>query len=272
MVWSDYHVHTRYCHGLGSLEEYLERAIEKGVKRIGFSSHAPLTGRSWTVEEKNLALYIHEVRSLQDKFKSLIDVFLGLEVDYIPGQLRFDSFRNLDLDYLIGSNHFLGQDLTGEYRRIESLLAPEILRGKVRSVLENYFYCLQEMVIKEKPDILAHMDIIKKINMHDSYFQENDDFYRELIWETLTVVLKSGVIVEVNTSGVNKKGISWPYPSREILEICSSRKIPVTLCSDAHEPPEVARRFPRALKLLKDTGFREIMVLKKDGWQKKNID
>ena len=39
----DYHTHTELCgHATGTIEEYIESAVAKGIREIGFSDHAPM--------------------------------------------------------------------------------------------------------------------------------------------------------------------------------------------------------------------------------------
>ena len=50
MILSNYHSHSTFCDGRSSMEEFVKFAIAKGVKRYGFSSHAPIPFETpWTM-------------------------------------------------------------------------------------------------------------------------------------------------------------------------------------------------------------------------------
>lgn len=164
----NYHIHSQYCHGIGKPKEYINAAISNNIKSIGFSSHAPLPfNKDWTMNSENLEKYCSEVNHLKAIYKGEIDIFLGLEVDYIPNLKRFDDFRNFGLDYIIGSNHFIGKDKNGKFKRIESRDTPLIIEQDVRFYIEHYYKLISEMIITEKPDIIGHLDLVKKVNSHN---------------------------------------------------------------------------------------------------------
>ena len=76
----------------------------------------------------------------------------------------------------------------------------------------------------------------------------------DAIRRVLDRIARSGVAMELNTSGVNK-----PYPEmnpgREILDEMALRGIPVVLGSDAHDAWRVAADFDKALDLLLEVGY-----------------
>ena len=111
-ILTNYHTHNRLCDGEGPAEDYVEAAAAKGFAALGFSSHAPLppnvaVPHSWTLSEDSLPDYLAEIRRLRDAWAGKIQVYLGLEIDYIPGsQAPSDpKWDALGLDYRIGSVH-----------------------------------------------------------------------------------------------------------------------------------------------------------------------
>ena len=47
--------------------------------------------------------------------------------------------------------------------------------------------------------------------------------------------------------------------------------IPVTLSSDAHKPSELSAYFDESVEIIKDIGFRELMIYTKNGWKTQRI-
>lgn len=272
MTWTNYHVHTCYCHGIGNPEEYVKEAVSQGIKSMGFSSHAPLPyANPYVINEENLDQYINDINSLKLKYKNKINIFLGLEVDFFPELLRFNKFRAMGLDYIIGSNHFVGRKNDGEYARPEFSDAISFLENDARGVIENYYHLICQMAQLEKPDIIAHLDFIKKVNSNNIYFDEEEMWYKKMVVETLNCISKTTCIVEVNTSGAARKSNKWLFPSIWILEKCFELGIKITLSSDAHKPADVTAYFETAADIIKDIGYKEIMVLTSDGWEPRKL-
>ena len=50
----------------------------------------------------------------------------------------------------------------------------------------------------------------------------------------LDEIVKTDVIVEINTGGISRGWRKTPYPSLDILKKIFSKNIPITISSDAH--------------------------------------
>ena len=104
------------------MEDFVRFAIAKGVKKYGFSSHAPLPFRTfWNMDLENLPDYKEEFYRLKEKYADQIKLFIGLEVDYIEGvfDARSDLYDMQDFDYLISSVHFLAPHPDGGYFSVD---------------------------------------------------------------------------------------------------------------------------------------------------------
>lgn len=190
---------------------------------------------------------------------------MGLEADYIPSELRFNNFRSLGVDYIIDSNHFIGKGKDGKYKRVEDIDTGDITSENRKSVVENYFKAVCKMAELEKPDIIGHFDTIKKINLHDNYFREDESWYRAAIMQKLKYISITSTIMEVNTSYI-AESIDFLFPSPWILKECFKLGIPVTLSSDTHSPENVIFGFVKAEEILLDIGYKEIYALNQNGW------
>jgi len=250
----------------------VEAGISRGLKSIGFSSHAPLPfSRAWAMDWKDLKAYCQEVEGLKGDYRNEIQIFLGLEVDYLPGLRRFGDFRTLGVDYLIGSNHFMGRTRAGDLKRVESVEAPLIIGDDIQGVVANYYRGIRDMIKTEGPDILGHMDLIKKLNGHKAYFNGGEGWYLEEVDRTLDALRASSTILEVNTSGPMTQGDQGLYPSLEIIKRAYRRGIPITLGSDAHRPEDIDRGYDQALDLLRGIGFKAVMAPGLEGWTQRKI-
>ena len=107
----DLHNHTPLCqHATGTPEEYIQKAIALGIDVYGFSCHAPMAfDTKYRMSLAQLPEYFETLQSLRQSYKTRIDIRIGLEVDFIKGKenLIESQVRNAQVDYLIGSVHFL---------------------------------------------------------------------------------------------------------------------------------------------------------------------
>ena len=271
-MWSNLHTHSNYCDGKSSLAEVLASAHAKNLISLGFSSHAPLPfNSSWCMKKESLTSYLQEINLLK-KSASKVQLYSGLEVDYIPEKISPDDFKG-QLDYTIGSVHFVESFQDGRGWEIDGTHASfnegyeRIFKKDIQAVITRYFELTREMILKSCPSIIGHLDKIKIQNKYYPYFDESEKWYRDEVVKTIHVIRDSGVIVEVNTRGIYQKKSLTTYPSPWILELLHHQKIPIHLSSDAHHADDLINQFPETIQLLLSIGFKETRILLDGKWQ-----
>lgn len=281
MVRSNYHIHSNYCDGKNSLEEMVQAAVSAGLTSIGFTGHAPLPYENdWTMKKEEVCCYMEEVRSLAEKYKEKIDISLGMEIDYFMDleDISSDSKALIpELDFFIGSIHTIGKMKNGMAADID--YTAEIFEegikdcygGSVEAFIKRYYEALGNMAIKLKPDIIGHMDIVKKNNEQHRFFDEQDEWYQEAAKACLDKIKRSGSIVEINTGGMIRYGDRCLYPAEWLMEEIRAREIPITLNADSHTVEGINYAYEEVTALLKKIGFRTIMVRKKGSWAEECI-
>lgn len=271
----NFHTHSNFCDGNDSPEAYIKEALNKNFKAIGFSSHTPTPiPLDWTLKEENISGYINTIKTLKKKYEGKIEVYLGLEFDFYEKkewQKTYFTYKSL-VDYAIGSVHFLydvKQDrlyiIDGNIQSYISALK-EIFNENTIAFVGEYYRLIRKMIIEYKPDIIAHIDLIKKNNKDEIFFKESEVWYEKLILETLDTVAKSSSILEVNTGGISRGAISDFYPSERFFKECYKRKIPIIINSDAHTPKNIDAYFKEAKKSLKKAGYITQKVLFGNKW------
>ena len=81
-ILADYHTHTIYSHGKGTIEENVKAAIDKNIPVIGISDHG--YGHAiFGVDRKNLYKMKDEVDFLNEKYKDKIKILLGVECNIL---------------------------------------------------------------------------------------------------------------------------------------------------------------------------------------------
>lgn len=259
----DMHTHHARCgHAVGDLEAYIESAIEKGLTHIGLSDHLPLVHVNpadyWpemAMPLEELPRYVEEAFQLQAKYRQQINVLVGLEADYIAGYEApiaaiLDEYP---WDYLIGSVHFLGTWDISDYRQ-----TTEWEKRDVDEVYVSYYHAMQEMIRTGYYDIVGHIDVVKRFG----HRPRDAERIRELEDQTLALIVKQDMVIELNCSGWDKP-VAEPFPSAAILERASKLPLRWTLGSDAHRPEAVGLHLEKGKSLLQAIGCKALHVYQK---------
>ena len=243
----DYHMHTSFSDGNGNYLDYLEFARKKDLAEIGFTDHITLAPVDWCVREIDFPVLKQNLRNLCNNFSEDVQVRFGLEVDYFPD--KDEEIRQVisyfPVDYVIGSIHFIGD---WNYDSDQSYYG----KWPNDDIYKMYFELVQKAAKSGLFDVIGHLDLIKKFQC----WPESDQ--TPLYEETLKIIKEANVVIELNTSGLDRPCREF-FPSREILSMACKLGIPVTLGSDAHQPTQVARHFDTAIAMLKEVGYTKII-------------
>ncbi len=280
MRLTNLHTHTAYCDGSCSVEGMIQSAIKKNFKSIGISSHGPVPfDTSWNIDRSRIEDYIEEVSAMKLKYKNEIDVFLGMEFDYMPeiGFGHIPEELTEKLDYYIGSVHFLGTMKNGtmwtvDYSRDELIAGiDDSFDGNVRSAIERYYSLISEMAEKYRPPVIGHIDLIKKTNGNNTIFDEYEDWYINAVEKCLDSIKKAGPAIEINTGAIARGYTKEQYPSTHILKAVKEKGIPITINSDAHTIEGIDCKLAEMYALAKSTGFKSVRCLGSGGWVDEEI-
>ena len=277
MIKTNYHTHSTYCDGKNTIEEMIKRAVEVGIEHIGISSHAPIAEEShWTMNESMLDRYFAEIEKLKNKYRDKIIIYAGMEIDYFydQGLNPVMSAHMERLDYFIGSVHALGKVDGKKYWYVDDAYEGVIngvektFDGDSRKAVEKYYAILSKMIEDCKPDIVGHMDKIKKNNRDDILFNEEESWYIDAVKRFLAVAKKNGTVIEINTGGIRRYGIECFYPSYWILDIIRDMDVKVTVNGDSHDVEGVNFYYDETRKLLISKGIEYIYTFVEKEWIK----
>jgi len=273
MIFEDWHTHNIMCHhAVGSIEDYIKKAIKLKFTTIGISDHFPyeyLKNSSILIEEvpyqeyamslNEVEIYLSIIEKLKDKYKNKIQLRVAFEVDYFKSQ---ESFLNLqinnslnNLDYILGSVHILhgkSKLFVFDDRRFLSMYKEY---DNIDNIYLEYYQKLKDMITSEEFDfdVVSHFDLPKKYNKRAI---DKELIINEAI-KTLELVKKRDLTIEINTGGLRKK-VKEQYPSLEIIEEMYELDIPLLLGSDAHHPNEVGYKFKKIIKLVSRIGYNKL--------------
>ncbi len=275
MILANYHCHSSFCDGIGEPAAYAEEAIRKGFASFGFTSHAPLpVPNNWTMKREDMAAYLETIAALKEQYRGKLDIYRGLEVDFIPGVMgpHDETYRTLGLDYVIGSVHVIPDTETGEYRCVDYTteeyehLLSRVFENDITAMVHDYFERVRRMIDAGGFRILAHIDLIRKKNRNNRYYSEEEDWYRKETEETLEKTASAGIMIEMNTGGIARGAMDSPYPGFRTLARACDMGIPIVLNSDAHRPEHIDFWFDEGRRMLYEAGYRKRRVLKKGEW------
>ena len=245
----DLHNHTTRCnHAEGTIDEYIQRAIELGINIYGFSEHAPMDfDEKYRLPFCDMDAYVNDILTAKEQYKNDINILLGYEVDYLPGHMD-DRVLNAKVDYLIGSVHFIDK---------WSFDNPEFIAGwknkDIDEIWKAYFEATEAMAKSGKFDIAGHLDLIKVFK-----FMPVQDT-RILAKNALQAIKRSSMVLEINTAGL-RKPVAELYPSRALLEEAYALDIPITFSSDAHAADQIGLGYDLATTLAKDIGYTKAVT------------
>ena len=244
----DGHVHTSMCqHAVGSMEEYVVSAIAKGLRKIIFLEHMEegiqYRHRTW-LTETDFDYYFEEGQRLKKRYIEKIEIGLGVEVGYNPdcSDKLIDRLRQRNWDRIGISYHYCKLPGLKEHLNILSRKQQNIKLFKdhgASDLLYRYFDTLTEAVQTIPGQVLCHLDA----GLRHYPQLELDKRHQEQIKYLLTLLKRTGIALEINTSGYDIR--NNPFPMPHIIEQALKLGIPFVAGSDAHSPKEVGRHFEK---------------------------
>ena len=218
----NYHTHTFRCGHAENVpdEAYLQRAIEQGFTVLGFSDHTPWPGLSPAVCRgvrmlpEELPGYFASIHALQEKYRGVIEIPLGLECEYFPGHMDYLREIRPQVDYLILGNHFQWAD--PEHPRAYTA-APMLLEEYLTTTLAGMRTGLYAY--------LAHPDLIQ--------FTGSESIYRREMERLCLAAKERNIPLELNLLGLRA---NRAYPSARFFQIAKDCGNTIVAGIDAHDP------------------------------------
>ena len=225
---ANYHGHTTRCkHAQGTDREYVEAAIEGGLKILGFSDHCPwiydtdyVSGTRMFPEQ--LDDYFESIEKLRDEYKNEITIYIGLEAEYIPEMIeaQYRLLEGYPLDYMILGQHFTGLEYNSPYTGFETC-NPDDLIKYVDTVIEG--------MKTTRYSYVAHPDLLNFVGDEAVYVKE---------FTRLCEYLKSiDSPVEINMLGLID---GRHYPSKQFFDIAKRVGNKAIIGCDAHQPERLS--------------------------------
>lgn len=225
---ANYHAHTFRCqHATGSEREYIEAAIDMGIREFGFSDHIPCPFRDGYVSHIRMKMedapeYVHTIRALAEEYRNDIRIYVGFEAEYIPEfyQEQMNMVHTLGVDYLIMGQHFLLSEEHGPY-----MGTPTDDESRIRDYVDRVIEGMDTGSYK----YLAHPDLMNYQGMESVYDWE--------MTRLCTAMKEREIPLEINILGMGTGGKH--YPAERFWKIPGEIGNEVILGLDAHSAKQV---------------------------------
>lgn len=227
----NFHTHTYRCkHASGTEREYIESAIQSGMKALGFADHVPCPfkepGRvsGIRMDMSQAPEYVGCIRELAKEYQNDIKVYVGFEAEYILEFIdeQVEMCRDLKCDYLIMGPHFLTGEVGVEYTG-QQTASPERIITYVDSVLEG--------ASKGYFAYIAHPDLLNFIGDKELYVSEMNRLCEGL--------KEMDVPIEMNNLGM---AANRHYPTPLFWEIAGKVGNKTVIGLDAHNLKDMVNK------------------------------
>ena len=242
----NYHTHTPRCnHALGTEREYVEKAIEAGIKTLGFSDHAPyLFPNGYSSPHRMLPSelfdYAKSILALKKEYEKDIRILCGFELEYYPKyhEKEMQFLKQVNPDFILMGQHFTNNEIDGVYAY-----------NNTEFSLESYVDQTLEGLATGDFLYLAHPDLVGAAFPKALALKEQ----RRLC----EGAKKMGIPLEINLLGICT---NRAYPSRAFFEIAADVGNDIVLGTDAHSPDAILDHLSqeKAMQMVKDLGLRLI--------------
>ncbi|MDE6260444.1 MAG: histidinol-phosphatase [Oscillospiraceae bacterium] len=226
---ANYHTHTWRCgHAEGSEQDYVQQAVNAGLKTLGFSDHTPYDffdaeprNPSIRMKPEELPEYAAAIRKFANEYRDQIQIFTGVEAEYYPKYFprTLEMLKENGIQYMILGQHFLGNEIGEPYcgRPCSD-----------RKMLERYVAQTIEALDTGLFLYFAHPDLI--------HFVGSSSVYEREMRKLCQAAKRTGTPLEINLLGIRE---NRHYPNEQFWQIAAEEGSTVILGSDAHSPQHV---------------------------------
>lgn len=229
----DWHTHTTFSHGKGSIEDNVKAGIAAGLLSIGISDHGP-GHLTFGVCRKDIPIMRQEVDRLQPLYPE-IKILLGIEANIINMSGRIDvSEREAELyDYIMAGYHF---GVAGENPLFASMV-------HARNFLSGLSHKLPPMAKLRNTELVVRAIYENEIRVLTHPGSKGDIF----IEEVARACAARNTLLEINNSGHGCLSV-------EGIREAAGTNVKFVISSDAHHPSRVGH-FGSALKRIQEAGL-----------------
>ena len=241
IVKNNYHTHVKLCnHAYGMPIDYVKKAIELQMEGIGFSDHNPFPSFLYPSNyqyclpnnmklEEFYNLYLPSIEDCKKEYGKYINIYKGLECEYMEGFDDYYKSLKSNLDYMGLGIHFFLRDgkLYNSYFDVDYNSLSYYVDNAIHAIDSGLF------------DIFYHPDVFMMGYKNKNGERKLDDTSLELCKKMIKHAVEKGIYLEVNANGIgNSKRVHptiYMYPNYDFWKIVSKYKdAKIIIGCDAH--------------------------------------
>jgi len=231
-----------------------ERAIAIGIEHYTITDHLEINkfyDEEFLYEEpvKQSSLLLP---SLIKEYKGRIDIHYGVELGQPLHDMNLTRrmLESYDYEFIIGSCHMV--------RGWDDFYYIDYKKNDPDYLLRLYFEELLEMAEWGKFDVLGHLTYPLRYIEGDFGIKIDMDRYTPIIEKIFVTLIKNGMGIEINTSGLRQKiGVTLP-DERYVKMYGDLGGEIITIGSDAHCTKDLGKGIDTGIKIAKKCGFDKI--------------
>ncbi len=265
-----------FCdHATSPLHDMLEAAVAFGYRTFGLAEHAPRytphylyaeeVAMGWDVAkiQRDFERYAQAASDLTEAFAGRLEILRGFEAEVVPSDTYVEKMlglrRQFAFDFMVGSVHWIDDEIF-DYGQ-EAFNRVVANNGGLERFALRYYDTVATMVRALKPDVVGHLDILRKYVRPEEVATPPICRAAERALQAISDV---GSILDVNTSGF-RRGLERPFPDGWLLELAfKDYGIGVCFGDDSHSVEQVGAGVPEARDYLLRRGIGQITVLTRD--------
>ncbi len=216
-LYADYHTHTIYSHGKGSIMDNVIAARKKGLKEIAITDHG-IRHFTFGVDPKKLPKIREEVDRINNSCED-IKVLLGMECNIIStdGDIDINDSIMKYLDILLVGYHMMvmPKNLREAARIYGKNYIERLVPNLIKGVREANTEAMIKAIRKYKIDIITHPSA--RINIDTTVVAKE--------------AKKTGTALEINARN-NEMSVDF-------VKAAATEGVSFVINSDAHKPSDV---------------------------------
>ncbi len=242
-VFADYHTHTKYSHGKGSIEDNVKAAITQGLTEVGIADHGPASYSIHRLGVKNPEALLDikaEINRLQKHYPQ-IKILTGVEANVIG------------MDGTIDVPHKILKKLDKVLVGLHLMIIPKSWHDGRKIIYDN--------IIRYK----LHKDDRKEIR-----FQNTQALINAIKRNPIDIITHPGYRLDIDTVELAKAcrqaetaleiNVSHGYLTEDFVRIAAREGVKFVISSDAHRPEDVGNMH-KGIELVKKIGLPMEQVL-----------
>lgn len=210
-IYGDYHTHTIYSHGVGTIEANVKEGLKKGLKEIAICDHGP-GHLTYGVKKEELFEMRKEIDYLNNRYKGHgIKILLGVEANLISydGSIDLDDEIIDILDILLLGYHFgaLPKTFSDFYKLYFYNFISRFNKGWEREIKKKNTMAFIKAINKYPVNIITHPNAKIKLDIQElskaaakvNTALEINAHHEELSVENVKLALKEDVKFYINS-------------------------------------------------------------------------